>query len=231
MAQTILIKRSNVAGPLGVPTASQLVPGELAVNTTTGRLYSYSANSTTVTEVGSLLTTLDVSGAATLHGNVTLGDAATDAITINGAATFAQPATFSQGFNTPAGQSTTLDGPLVTTGNTTLGDAAGDTLTVNATSTFQSPVTFNNNVSTTGNTTLGDAAGDTLTVNATSTFAAPATFSGLATFNGGVTVENGDAFTFNGNAFRNASKFEVRSSTGSIVFGGWLLDTDANTSN
>ena len=68
---------------------------------------------------------LTVTGASTLNGNVTVGDASADTITVNGTTTFAGAAV-----------TTTFAGNATVSGNTTLGDASADTVTVNGTTTF-----------------------------------------------------------------------------------------------
>ncbi|MEK9135238.1 MAG: hypothetical protein AAB451_02985 [Patescibacteria group bacterium] len=140
--------------------------------------------------------------------NLTLGDAASDNLTVNASTTFATTTAFS--------------GILNANNNITLGDASSDTLTVNATTTFASTTTFNGivtigdagdtviinssdwgigvtgnmtaigNITADGtinftgtNLTLGDAASDNLTVNASTTFATTTAFTGNVIFGGG----------------------------------------------
>lgn len=93
-----------------------------------------------------------VSKPATFTGNVTIGDAASDTLTVEAVSTFKASATFQV--------------------NVTIGDAAGDTLTVNATAQFVNAVTFD------GNVTLGNAAGDAIAVNGTTTANASVTLTG-----------------------------------------------------
>lgn len=93
-----------------------------------------------------------VSKPATFTGNVTIGDAASDTLTVEAVSTFKASATFQV--------------------NVTIGDAAGDTLTVNATAQFVNAVTFD------GNVTLGNAAGDAIAVNGTTTANANVTLTG-----------------------------------------------------
>jgi len=229
MAQTILIKRSNVANK--VPTNSQIIDGELALNTNDGRLYTVSGSTGsgtgTIVEIGSR-SSFSTAPASPVSGQL-WWDSANGTLKVwNGSA-----------WVPSVSQLTNVS----TSGNSTLGDASSDTLTVNATSTFNAPVDMNSTLNvdgaftTTSNTTLGDSAGDALTVNATSTFNAPVDMNstlnvdGAATFNGGVTIENGDALTFNGNAFTVARKFTVKDSSGTIVIGGWMLDTDSTVNN
>lgn len=70
MASKILVKRSASTG--NAPNTAQLDSGELAINTTDGVMYS--ANGTTVFEVGANLTNLSVTVDATVSGNVKVGD-------------------------------------------------------------------------------------------------------------------------------------------------------------
>ena len=189
MAQTILIKRSNVANK--VPTNSQIIDGELALNTNDGRLYTVSGSSGsgtgTVVEIGSR-SSFSTAPASPVSGQLWWDSANATLKVWNGSA-----------WVPSVSQLTNVS----TSGNSTLGDASSDTLTVNATSTFNAPVDMNS----------------TLNVD------------GAATFNGGVTIENGDALTFNGNAFTVARKFTVKDSSGTIVIGGWMLDTDSTVNN
>lgn len=83
---------------------------------------------------------LTVAGVTTLNGNVVLGDAAGDSITVTGTPTFAQTATF--------------NGIANFNDSVALGSDTSDTVTVNANALFL------------GNTTIGSDATDTLTVNA-----------------------------------------------------------------
>ena len=145
---------------------------------------------------------LTVTGAATLNGNVTVGDASADTVTVNGTTTFAGAAV-----------TTTFAGNATVNGNTTLGDAAADTVTVNGTTTFAGAgvtTTFTGNSQVggvlgvtgsagfNGNVILGDASADTVTVNGTTTFAGAAV---TTTFEGDMAVNGGDmtssATTFN----------------------------------
>jgi hypothetical protein len=73
--------------------------------------------------------TVVITGALTANGAVTLGDAAGDAITITGTATFTPLATFTGGLTSTG--TGTFNGAVV------LGDAAADTVTVNGTATFK----------------------------------------------------------------------------------------------
>lgn len=236
MPQIIKLKRSATPGQ--VPTTAQLDLGEIAINTNDGKIFfKKDDGAPVILEVGG-----SVAGAASK-----VGASAT-------APTDPAPADGDLWFDTANDKLMYYDGTSwkevgntlsssSITGNTTLGDAAGDTLTVNATSTYNAPVDMNSNLnvdgafSTTGNSTIGNAAGDTLTVNATSTYNAPVDMNsslnvdGAATFKGGVTIEAGDNLTFDGMAFNNAHKLTISNVSGTVVFGGWVLDTDTNTAN
>lgn len=74
------------------------------------------------------VTNLTVSGTLTANGNVTLGNAAGDAITVNGVATF--------------GTTTVFDGPILANGAVTLGNAAGDSIVVNGTASINEILTL-----------------------------------------------------------------------------------------
>jgi len=51
------------------------------------------------------------------------------------------------------------------------------------------------------------------------------------TFSGGLTISSGQAFNFDSLAFTDAHKLEIRNTSNSIVFGGYVLDTDSNSAN
>ena len=99
--------------------------------------------------------TLDVDGATTLNGNITLGNANTDTVTINGTSEL-------NGATTIDG-ATTITGEATINGNTTIGTANTDTLTVesgstfNATSEFKGNVTVQGKAAFNGNTTIDGA--------------------------------------------------------------------------
>ena len=150
---------------------------------------------------------LTVTGASTLNGNVTVGDASADTVTVNGTTTFAGAAvttTFAGDVAVNGGDMTSSAATfnLVNSGVTTLNlggaatavaiGAATGTTTVNNGLTVTGAATLN------GNVTVGDASADTVTVNGTTTFAG----SGVTTtFAGDVAVNGGDvtssATTFN----------------------------------
>jgi len=129
------------------------VPGVLQINST-----------------GVVISTLDVvnltaSGTVALNGTTTIGDASTDALTINATTTATAPMT--------------ANDSLTVKGNTALGDANADTLTVIATSTFKNAAAAvqlyvdpaNARVIVGSSTALSSAANDTFTVVGTSYFA------------------------------------------------------------
>ena len=132
--------------------ASSFVPktdGVHTLGTTSLRWEGLFADSVTAGNAA-LSGTLDVTGdttvdgVTTLNGNVILGNANTDAVTINGA-------TEINGTTTIDGV-TTITGGASVNGNTTIGSANNDTLTVQATSTFNSNSTFHGEVGFYGNT-------------------------------------------------------------------------------
>ena len=165
----------------------------------------------------SLSGTLDVAGATTLDGAVTLGDATGDDLTFTGrAASSLVPKTdgavdlgtnalrwrhvYADDITTRnATYSGTLDvdGTTTLNGNVILGNANTDTVTINGTSELNGTTTIDGVTSITGeatisgNTTIGNANTDTLTVESGSTFKA------TSEFKGNVTVQGKAAF--NGN--------------------------------
>ena len=89
MATVIKLKRSSTAD--SVPTTSDLADGEVAINLADKKIYVN--NGGTIVEVANAaggpgnpgsFTTLTASGATTLNGAVTLGDASGDDVTITG---------------------------------------------------------------------------------------------------------------------------------------------------
>ena len=89
MAIVIKLKRSTTAD--SVPTTSDLADGEVAINITDQKIYVNNGGS--IVEVANAegsagnagsFTTLTASGATTLNGAVTLGDATADDVTITG---------------------------------------------------------------------------------------------------------------------------------------------------
>ena len=86
-----------------------------------------------------------------MNGNVVLGDASSDTVTVSGPIT--------------------AQHDLTVNGNVTLGNASSDTVTVSG------PITAQNNLTVNGNVTLGDASGNTVTVNGTTSFIGPVTAS------------------------------------------------------
>jgi len=89
MATIIKLKRSTVADR--VPTTSDLVDGEVGINIADKKIYVN--NGGTIVEVANMdgaagnpgsFTTLTASGATTLDGAVTLGDATSDDVTVTG---------------------------------------------------------------------------------------------------------------------------------------------------
>lgn len=84
-------------------------------------------------------------GAATFQSTVTLGDGASDTVTVVGNATFQNSATF--------------DGISTFNGAVTLGDNIGDTITVIGTPTFQNDTAFQ------GKVTLGNSTADYVSIN------------------------------------------------------------------
>ena len=89
MATVIKLKRSTTAD--NVPTTSDLVDGEVGINIADQKIYVN--NGGTIVEIANALgaagnpgsfTTLTASGATTLDGTVTLGDATSDDVTVTG---------------------------------------------------------------------------------------------------------------------------------------------------
>jgi fibronectin-binding autotransporter adhesin len=221
MAQTILIKRSNVAAK--IPTNAQLVDGELAINTADGKVFVKSSSSlrtvaTDVSEVGSVLTNQTVtgnvtSGTQTVTGNATVGGT----LGVTGATTLD-----SLGVT----NNSTIGGTLGVTGATTL-----DSLGVTNNSTVGGTLGVTGAITASGGVTV--PAGQSLQIDGTATFAAPPTYPAgtAASFPGGLTVPAGQALTLDSVAITNVRKFEIKDSTGSVVNGFYVLDTDSTITN
>ena len=106
-------------------------------------------------------------GAATFNGNVTLGDASADTVTVNGTTTFAGAAV-----TTTFAGDVAVNGGDITTSATTfnLVNATATTLNVGGAATTveigaaTGTTSINNDLTVDGNTTLGNASSDTVTV-------------------------------------------------------------------
>ena len=96
--------------PTNLPTNAK------RLNTTTGRFEKWNGAAWVDAVATFTFPALTVAGAATFNGNTTIGNAGTDTLTVNAAATFGAAAAFN--------------------GAVTLGDAAGDAVTVNGTLSF-----------------------------------------------------------------------------------------------
>ena len=146
---TILIKKKDTAGAPAAGDLTNAAGGaEIAVNTATKRVYSKDSGGTVI-EMGTFPSTMAVQGALSATGNVTLGDAAADNVTVNGTITsnlIFTDATYdigASGANRPrdlflsrnltVGGTLTLAGGVNLNGNVTVGDASTDTLTINST--------------------------------------------------------------------------------------------------
>ncbi len=104
--------------------------------------------SATTLDAGSL--DITTTGTLGVDGNVTLGDAATDTVTITGLLT--------------ANEDVDFDKALDVQGNVILGDAATDTVTITGLLTANEDVDFDKALDVQGNVILGDAATDTVTI-------------------------------------------------------------------
>ena len=146
---TILIKKKDTAGAPAAGDLTNAAGGaEIAVNTATKRIYSKDSGGTVI-EMGTFPSTMAVQGALSATGNVTLGDAAADNVTVNGTITsnlLFTDATYDIGAsgatrprdmflsrNLTVGGTLTLAGGVNLNGNVTVGDSSADTLTINST--------------------------------------------------------------------------------------------------
>ena len=92
--------------------------------------------------------TLQVNGATNLNGNVTLGDAQTDVITVNG--NTAIKGTLGVENNTTIDKNLTVNGATNLNGNVTLGDTQTDVITVNGNTTIKGTLGVENNTTISG---------------------------------------------------------------------------------
>lgn len=119
------------------------------------------------------ISTLTLASTFTANGNVTLGNASGDTLTVNATPTFAAATTFSSTID--------VTGTASFDGDVNIGDGSGDTITVAGTSTFTAAATFSSTLDVTGTASfdgavnLGDASGDAIAINGTTTVNAPFT--------------------------------------------------------
>ena len=181
----------------------ELINSSVAIVDTLGQIDGWNVagilTATRTDNIDTVTANLSVSGVATfsqdlnLNGNVTIGDAHTDSLTVNSRA----------GFNTDVtlNENLLVSGIATVSGNTTLlgtldvdGQAIFDDITVSAASTFagaitaQSAVVFESTID-----VDGQAIFDDITVSAASTFA------GLVDVNGGANVSGGAGLIVSGN--------------------------------
>lgn len=108
--------------PTNLPTNAK------RLNTSTGRFEKWNGSAWVDAVATFTFPALTVAGAAAFNGNTTIGDAGTDTLTVNAAATFAAGVTFSG--------ASVFNAAATFNGNVTFGDSSADTATVNATLSF-----------------------------------------------------------------------------------------------
>jgi hypothetical protein len=204
-----------------------------------------------VSASGATFTNLFVLAGTTLNGNVSVGDASTDVLTVTSGTTFANRVDVS--------------GVAKFNGNVTVGDASSDVLTVTSGTTFQNSVDFsgavraatftgnltgNANTATTATTSIstsnfGGASASSYartdqatTFNSGVTFASTLDVTDTARFNGNVTIGNAssDVLTVtSGTTFQNSVDFSgaVRAATftGNLSGNANTATTSISTSN
>jgi len=114
-AGTFTTLTANTSATLTSAAVSDLTSGRVVLAGTSGELEdsaSLTFNGTTLAVNGAVTvtTTLDVTGTTSLDGAVNLGDAAGDAITVTGTATFGQSADFDGGFTVAGSQTVDMGG-------------------------------------------------------------------------------------------------------------------------
>lgn len=153
------------------------------------------------------INTLTLTSTLTANGNVTLGNASSDTLTVNATPTFAAATTFSN--------SVTVTGTANLNGDVNIGDDSGDTITVDGTTTFNADTTigaFDFTVDT--NTLFVDASEDQVGINTTSPLTdLHVTVSSLS----GIDAPNDDGIVIEGSG--NVGLSLLSGSAGSIYFG------------
>ena len=147
-------------------------------------------------------------------GNTTLGDSATDSLTVNATPTFEEDTTFKKSVDVQGDttlEKTDIDGVLTATKSVSLGGSATDTLTVISTPTFKENVTMEKDLSVAGNTTIGNTASDTHTIKGDATFMNNSIVKENFAVDGDTTIGVDNTTTLTVKAtptFKESSKFE-----------------------
>ncbi len=176
-----------------------------AAGTLTGTTLNATVVNSSLTSVGTL-TSLDVSGATTLDGSVTLGDAAGDAISVTGTATFAEDVVFAETTNnmTLAGTDQTVDATTFSFPN-----VSGATATLATTA----DISTNNDA-----VVLVDGTNPlTANWNAGAYDITASTFIGALTGNASTATALENARNINGVSFNGTSDITVTSAAGTLT--------------
>jgi len=205
----------------------------------TGSFFSLSTSGNS--SVGGGLT---VTGASTLNGNVTVGDASADTVTVNGTTTFAGAAvTTSFAGNAQVGGNLGVTGSSAFNGNVTLGDAAADTVTVNGVAKFNNGLSGSLTKLTDGTSYLVAGNNVSVTTGSNGAITIAASMNASALVAGSDTqLQFNDGGTFGGDAGLTYNKttdtltgvtgsFFTLSTTGNSSVGGGLTVTGASTLN
>jgi hypothetical protein len=191
------------------------------------QIYATSGQTLRIVDGITLSSTVDFTSSAKFNGNVTVGDAATDALTVVSGATFAITdhsgvARFAAGVTTSTLDVTNL---AKFNGNVTLGDASADTIT--ATGTFQGITVstgvgiFNAGITASGiYASTGSTFAGTLQVVGGSTLGGRVDVGGILDVVGGVTLEStldvSGAAKFNGNIVLGDASADTITATGTF---------------
>jgi hypothetical protein len=205
----------------------------------TGSFFSLSTSGNS--SVGGGLT---VTGASTLNGNVTVGDASADTVTVNGTTTFAGAAvTTSFAGNAQVGGNLGVTGSSAFNGNVTLGDAAADTVTVNGVARFNNGLSGSLTKLTDGSSYLVAGNNVSVTTGSNGAITIAASMNASALVAGSDTqLQFNDGGTFGGDAGLTYNKttdtltgvtgsFFTLSTSGNSSVGGGLTVTGASTLN
>jgi trimeric autotransporter adhesin len=201
---TILIKKKDTAGAPAAGDLTNAAGGaEIAVNTATKRIYSKDSGGTII-EMGTFPSSMAVQGALSATGNVTLGDAAADNITVNGTVT--SNLIFTDNTYDIGASGATRPRNLYLAGDATVG---GNIVLTGSLDLTNLEVTNIKAKDGTASITLADSTGvASFTANPV---LSGGTANGVAYLNGSKVLTTGSSLTFDGTSFTVGSKTSLRS--------------------
>jgi hypothetical protein len=190
---TILIKKKDTAGAPAAGDLTNAAGGaEIAVNTATKRIYSKDSGGAII-EMGTFPSSMAVQGALSATGNVTLGDAAADTVTVNG--TITSNLIFTDNTYDIGASGATRPRNLYLAGDATIGGSIAAT-TLDLTNLEVTNIKAKDG---TASITLADSTGvASFTANP---ILSGGTANGVAYLNGSKVLTTGSALTFDGTNF------------------------------